>query len=186
MFFKKLALFASFVTAFFMPVLAHAQNELALQPMSDVAGLGTRSLSSSMMGMFTGIGGILLVLSILLLPLIFIVIAMHRIAKKTGVPHGWAVIIPFVAPFIIAKSAGKSYWFGLLQFLPLLGAVSDVLSILSVLAVAIIFIYFWMLICERLGHSKWLGLLMVIPLVNLGFVIYLGFSNQETNPVFGA
>jgi hypothetical protein len=65
-------------------------------------------------------------------------------------------------------SAGKPWWWILLLFIPLAGA--------------IVAIYLWICISENLGHNKWLGLLMILPMINLLFMAYLAFSKAAGAP----
>lgn len=86
------------------------------------------------------------------------------IAQKTNTPHAWLAWIPVANFFLMVKVAGKSYWWVLLLFIPLV----------SIVITALV----WMKIAERRAKPGWLGILVIVPLVNLGILGYLAFSSS--------
>lgn len=96
-------------------------------------------------------------------------LCLFLIAKKLNVPAAWTAWVPILQIWAFFGSAGKSLWWFLLFFIPLVNA--------------IVGIYLWMCIAENLGKNKMLGLLMLIPIANLVFVGVLAFSEQERRAV---
>lgn len=108
------------------------------------------------------------------MPIVFIVsigfylyycLCFYLIAKKLDVPAAWLAWIPILQIWTFFRSAGKSLWWFLLFFIPLVNA--------------IVAVYLWMCIVENLGKNKWLGLLMLLPIVNLVYLGALAFSSKE-------
>jgi hypothetical protein len=87
------------------------------------------------------------------------------ISKKTNTPHPWWSWVPILDMFQLIKAAGKSYWWILLFFVPIVN-----------LFVAI---YIWMEVARRRGFPNWWGILMIIPLVNLVIPGYLAFAEAK-------
>jgi len=84
------------------------------------------------------------------------------IADKTKTPNSWMAWIPVLNAFLMVKAAGKSYWWILLFFIPLVNIVIAVII--------------WMEIAKRRNKPSWLGILMLVPLVNFIIPGYLAFS----------
>lgn len=124
----------------------------------------TNELASSEMGI------IVTFLFIALIMYLITAISLMMIAKKTKTENGWLAFIPFANVFLMANIAQKEWWIALIiiliGFIPFLGAIIS----------TALFIYLWWAITERLGKSGALSLLILIPIVNLVYILYLGFS----------
>ncbi len=184
--FKRFLLVSSFVTSSFIPAIALAQDVGDLSAIEPLAGLAQESefVQKSLLSTVGAIGGMLFIILIPVLALVvFAVIALMRIARKTDTPNGWLVVIPPVIPFKVAKFAGMSYWWGLIVFIPVLSFGNEMLYAILAFASACFMVYLWMRICERLGFSKWLGLLMIVPIANLVLLGFLAFSHGSQSGV---
>jgi hypothetical protein len=96
-------------------------------------------------------------------------LCLFLIAKKLDVPAAWTAWLPVLQLWAFFRSAGKSLWWILLFFIPLVNAIVGV--------------YLWMCIVENLGRNKWMGLLMLLPIINLVFLGVLAFSKKEGEEV---
>jgi hypothetical protein len=92
-------------------------------------------------------------------------LCLFLIAKKLDVPAAWLAWIPILQVWAFFRSAGKSLWWILLLFIPLVNL--------------IVLVYLWMCIAENLGKNKWLGLLTLVPVANLILPAILAFSKKE-------
>lgn len=98
-------------------------------------------------------------------------LALMKIAQKTNTENGWLAWIPIANIFLMVNIAQKEWWYALIilfiGIIPFLGAFVSIGLL----------VYIWWLITERLGKAGALSLLMIIPFVNLGFMLYLAFSD---------
>ena len=97
-------------------------------------------------------------------------LSLYKIAKRTKTEHAWFAWIPLLNVILVAMMARKEWWWGLIAI------VVGIIPILGGIASAIITIYLFWLLTERLGKPGPLSLLMLIPVVNLGYILYLAFS----------
>ncbi len=97
-----------------------------------------------------------------LLVYVYFAYAIMTLSDKTKTPHSWWAWVPILNALQLVKVAGKSYWWILLFFIPLVNL--------------IFMVYVWMLIAERRGFEKWLGVLMIVPFVNFFVPGYLAFA----------
>ncbi|HEB01854.1 MAG TPA: tetratricopeptide repeat protein [Nitrospirae bacterium] len=97
-------------------------------------------------------------------------LSIFKIAKKLNVDKAFLAWIPLAQVFPFTWAAGKSTLWGIIFLLAslFLGPVGMIIGL-----------YFWMCIAENLGKNKFLGLLMLVPLVNIAFMLYLGFSKSD-------
>ena len=93
---------------------------------------------------------------------LWIAYCVQIIAKKTNTPNEWLAWIPIAHLYLLCKMAGRSGWWALAFFVPLLDIV--------------IMIIWWWTIAEKRSKPGWLGILMIIPLVNLIVLGVLAFS----------
>jgi len=184
--FKKFLAAVSISSALLIPAMAFAQEVVptsaSLDTLQNTASFG--NVADQQAGLAAALGAMGFVLVLVAIPLlavwVFAIVSMIKIAQKTNTPNGWLVIIPFVAPFKVAKFADYSYWWGAMSLLPLLGyMLNGKIMALFQLIVLGFFVYAFMRICERLGFSKWLGLLMIVPLANLVLLGILAFSKNQ-------
>ncbi|MDA3856526.1 MAG: hypothetical protein PF569_09805 [Candidatus Woesearchaeota archaeon] len=98
-------------------------------------------------------------------------LALMKIAQRTKTENAWLAWIPIANIFLMVNIAQKEWWYALIilfiGFIPFLGAFASLGLV----------VYIWWLITERLGKSGALSLLMIIPIINLGFMLYLAFSD---------
>ena len=81
-----------------------------------------------------------------------------RLADKMGEQNSWWAFIPILNYCLIAKMAGKEWFWGLLVLIP---------------CVNLIGIYYFYLIAEKRGKPPISCLLLFIPLVNMGYIWWL-------------
>ena len=110
------------------------------------------------------------IIVILLISYIITAISLMKIAQKTQTENSWLAWIPIANIFLMVFIAKKEWWWALLIIL--IGIIPFIGGIIS-LGLAV---YIWWLIVERLGKPGPLSLLILIPVVNLGFMLYLAFS----------
>jgi hypothetical protein len=102
---------------------------------------------------------------------IFLTAAMWKVFTKAGQP-GWAAIIPIYNIYIMTKIAGKSGWWVLLCFVPIVNI--------------IIIIWLYNMISKSFGHAEgftaglvFLGIIFW-PILGFGSSKYLGpYGNPE-------
>jgi len=116
--------------------------------------------NAALVGILAAFGMVSFIIAIALYA--FYCLCMYLIAKKVNVPAPWTAWIPIVQIWTFVMSAGKSAWWILLLFVPLVNI--------------FIGIYLWMCITENLGKNKWLGLLVLVPLVGFFYPAWLAFS----------
>lgn len=97
---------------------------------------------------------------------VYLAICLQTIARKTGTEHGWLAWIPIANAYLMCKVAGKSGWWLLLFFIPIVNIVFMVIV--------------WMGIAEARDKKGWLGILMIVPIANLIIPGYLAFSGGDT------
>src|SRR5258705_12355820 len=106
-----------------------------------------------------------------LLIALLIIVAMWKVFTKAGQP-GWAAIIPIYNIYIMTKVAGKSGWWVLLCFIPIVNL--------------IIIIWLYNMISKSFGHGEgftaglvFLGIIFW-PILGFGSSKYLGpYGNPE-------
>lgn len=106
-------------------------------------------------------------LGVILVGYAYLAVCLMKIAQKTNTPNGWLAWIPIANIFLMLQIAGRSMWWIILFFIPI---VSLVISIII-----------WMDICEKTGKERWLGILMIVPLANIILPGYLAFSKSNKN-----
>jgi hypothetical protein len=84
------------------------------------------------------------------------------ICEKAGHQPGVLIWIPIANLIPLLTVAKLPLWFIILFLIPFVNLVC--------------FIIMWVKICQARGKPGWMGILMFIPLVNLGFLLYLAFS----------
>ena len=94
---------------------------------------------------------------------VWVALCLHIIGNKTNTPDAWLAWIPIANIYLMCKIAGKSGWWTILFFIPLLNI--------------IIGIVVWMGIAEARNQPSWLGILMIIPIVNLVIPGVLAFTD---------
>jgi hypothetical protein len=94
---------------------------------------------------------------------VWMALTLHIIANKTGTPYGWLAWIPIANFYLMCKVAGRSGWWTLLFFIPLLNIVIGIIV--------------WMGIAEARHQPAWLGILMIIPIANLVIPGVLAFTD---------
>lgn len=110
---------------------------------------------------------IFIMLGVILVGYAYLAVCLMKIAQKTNTPNGWLAWIPIANIFLMLQIAGRSMWWIILFFIPI---VSLVISIII-----------WMDICEKTGKERWLGILMIVPLANIILPGYLAFSKSNKN-----
>ena len=93
---------------------------------------------------------------------LWLAFCLQTIARKTDIPDDWLAWIPIANLYLLCKIAGRSGWWTLAFFVPLLNIV--------------IAIIWWWSIAEKRNKPGWLGILMIIPVVNLIVPGILAFS----------
>jgi len=93
---------------------------------------------------------------------LWVAFCLQQIASKTDIPNGWLAWIPIANLYLLCKIAGRSGWWTLAFFVPLLNIV--------------IVVMWWWSIAEKRNKPGWLGILMIIPVVSLIVVGILAFS----------
>ena len=93
---------------------------------------------------------------------IWIAICVQMIARKTNTPNGWLAWIPIANVYLLCKLAGRSGWWTLAVFVPILNIV--------------MMIVWWWSVAEKRNKPGWLGILMIIPVVNFIVLGILAFS----------
>ena len=115
----------------------------------------------------------------LLVLFIFPLWALIKIAYKAHIAHGWTIILPFVAPFMLAKVAGYSAWLGLIQFVAIFTVFGGAAKIIALFVIFIYQLWLGMCISEKFGHSNWFGLLLIIPVLNYFWLGDIAFSKNS-------
>ncbi|MFC1954871.1 DUF5684 domain-containing protein [Chloroflexota bacterium] len=92
----------------------------------------------------------------------WLALCLHMIANKTKTQNAWLAWIPIVNIYLMCKIAGRSGWWTILFFIPLLNVV--------------ILVVIWMGIAQARNRDSLLGILMIIPFVNLIIPGVLAFS----------
>lgn len=89
----------------------------------------------------------------------------QKMAQKLNIEDAWLVWIPIVNIFIFMKMAGKSYWWILLFFVPIVNLVAAIIVFME--------------IAKRLNKSSFWGILMLVPIVNFIAIPYVAFSKDD-------
>ena len=95
----------------------------------------------------------------------FIAFCLMKMAQKANTKNAWFAWIPILNIILLVEIAGKSVWWVISLFIPLVNIV--------------ILVLIFMAIVKKLGKPSWLGILMIIPIVNLIVLGYLAFSNSK-------
>ena len=93
---------------------------------------------------------------------VWLALTLHVIANKTDTQNSWLAWIPIANLYLMCKVAGRSGWWTILFFIPLVNLVLGVII--------------WMAIARARNQPSWLGILMIIPIVNLIILGILAFS----------
>ncbi|MFC1969307.1 DUF5684 domain-containing protein [Chloroflexota bacterium] len=93
---------------------------------------------------------------------LWIAFCVQTIAKKTNTPNEWLAWIPIANVYLLCKMAGRSVWWTLAVFVPLLNIV--------------MMIIWWWSVAEKRNKPGWLGISMIVPVVNLIVLGILAFS----------
>ena len=93
---------------------------------------------------------------------LWVAFCLQTIAKKTNTLNEWLAWIPIANIYLLCKVAGRSGWWTIGFFVPLLNV--------------ILAIIFWWSVAEKRNKPGWLGILMIIPLVNIIVPGILAFS----------
>jgi hypothetical protein len=93
----------------------------------------------------------------------YVSVCFYMIAFKCERRDAWFAFFPILDLLLLLSLAGKSYWWILLFFIP----------VLNLLFIAIVF----MGVAEARGKPSWSGLVILIPGVNLLLLGYLAFSS---------
>jgi len=92
----------------------------------------------------------------------WLALCLYMIANKTKTPDAWLAWIPIANIYLMCKIAGRSGWWTVLFFIPLLNV--------------IILVVIWMGIAKVRNRESWLGILMIVPIANLIIPGVLAFS----------
>jgi len=93
---------------------------------------------------------------------VWMALTLYIIANRTNTPNSWLAWIPIANLYLMCKEAGKSGWWTILFFIPLLNIVIGIIV--------------WMEIAKACNKPSWLGILMIIPFVNLVIPGILAFA----------
>ena len=109
-------------------------------------------------------GGLVMILYLALV--ILMIVSMWKVFTKAGQP-GWAVLIPFYNAYVMLKIAGKPGWWLILFFIPIVGFIIAILSLIGLAT----------------NFGKGGG--FVVGLIFLPIVFYpiLGFGSATYQPV---
>jgi hypothetical protein len=116
------------------------------------AAFGQDSDNSAVPALLAG-GMLMFILAIVAAVYVYMALALHTIATKTGTENPWLAWIPIVnlvLPIMIAK---KPIWWIVLCFIPLVNLV--------------ILVIVWMEVAKARRKPDWLGILMIVPIGNL-------------------
>jgi uncharacterized membrane protein YhaH (DUF805 family) len=96
---------------------------------------------------------------------VLIIAGTWKVFSKAGQP-GWAVLIPIYNIYVLLKAAGKPGWWLLLMFIPVVGLVVGIMTIMA--------------LAERFGKGGGFALGLIL----LPFIFYpiLGFGNAQYLP----
>ena len=95
---------------------------------------------------------------------VWFALCLYIIANKTGTPNGWLAWLPIANLYLMCKIAGRSGWWTVLFFIPLLNLIIGIIV--------------WVGIAGARGKPGWLGILMIIPVINLIVPGILAFSES--------
>ena len=93
---------------------------------------------------------------------VWLALTLYVIANKTDTRNAWLAWIPIANLYLMCKVAGRSGWWTILFFIPLVNLILGVII--------------WMGIARARNQPEWLGILMIIPIVNLIIMGILAFS----------
>lgn len=93
---------------------------------------------------------------------VWLALTLYVIANKTDTRNSWLAWIPIANLYLMCKVAGRSGWWTILFFIPLVNLVLGVII--------------WMEIARARNQPSWMGILMIIPIVNLIILGILAFS----------
>ena len=92
----------------------------------------------------------------------WLALTLYFIATKTDTRNAWLAWIPIANLYLMCKVAGRSGWWTILFFIPLVNLVLGVII--------------WMAIARARNQPSWMGILMIIPIANLVILGILAFS----------
>jgi len=113
---------------------------------------------AGVLGFLMMMGAAMMVVGLVLY--IYFAVALMAIAKKTNTPNGWLAFIPIANIYLMTQMAGMPAWLTLaflLPFIPFIGG----------LAFAVVSVYLFWKIAEKIGKPGWWSILLLIPVVNL-------------------
>ena len=93
---------------------------------------------------------------------LWLAFCLQTIAKKTDTPNEWLAWIPIANIYLQCKVAGRSGWWTIGFFVPLLNVILTII--------------WWWSVAKKRNKPGWLGILMIIPIVNLIVPGILAFS----------
>ena len=93
---------------------------------------------------------------------VWLALTLYFIANKTDTRNSWLAWIPIANLYLMCKVAGRSGWWTILFFIPLVNLIFGVII--------------WMAIARARNQPSWLGILMIIPIANLIVLGILAFS----------
>ena len=114
--------------------------------------------------MIAGLVGVFCVV-IWLAVVVLTIAGMWKVFSKAGQP-GWAVLVPILNIYFLLKAAGKPGWWLLLMFIPIVGLVIGIMTIMA--------------LAERFGKGGGFALGLIL----LPFIFYpiLGFGDAQYSP----
>ena len=124
-------------------------------------------------GGMTALFGAFFMLALVIIFIIYLItaLALYKIAIRTKSDYAWLAWVPIANIILMALIAKQEWWLGLIAiFAPIIPFVGG-------LASTGLIVFFWWRITERFNKPGPLALLMIIPIVNLGYMLYLAFSD---------
>lgn len=113
---------------------------------------------------------IIMILVYLLISYIITGVSLYRIAKRTKTDNAWLAWVPIFNLLLVADIGKESLWLGLITIL--VGFVPFIGVIIS----AVLVVYLFWRVNEKLKKPGILALLTLIPVVQLFYLLYLAYS----------
>lgn len=113
---------------------------------------------------------IIMILVYLLISYIITGVSLYRIAKRTKTDNAWLAWVPIFNLLLVADIGKESLWLGLITIL--VGFVPFIGGIIS----AVLVVYLFWRVNEKLKKPGILALLTLIPVVQLFYLLYLAYS----------
>jgi hypothetical protein len=88
-----------------------------------------------------------------------------KIYQRLEVPDAWFAWVPFLSQWKMYQAGGKSPWWLIGWFIPIVNIVAAVILIAALVNIV-----------KRLGKNPWLILLLIIPLVNFWVLYHFAFQ----------